>query len=1647
MLMVLDELPLNANGKVDRRKLPQLVRDAQLHAHYEPARTPVEAALVSIWSQVLRLDRVGVHDNFFELGGHSLLATQVVVQSRELLHVELPLRLMFEFPTVAELARQIEIAQRESERRILPPLLGQNRPEILPLSYAQERLWFLEQLELVGSAYNIAMARRLQGSVDVPALGRSFAGLIRRHEVLRTRFEVHEGTPVQIIDAPEAFGLPVQDLADLPGDEREQRVQQFMRQESEHRFDLERGPLIRASLLRLGAEEHVLLVTMHHVVADGWSMGVLTRELSALYGAYVKGYDSPLPELPVQYADYALWQRGWLQGEMLEEQLSYWRERLSGIETLQLPTDWPRPAVASFRGAMLRFALSAQLSGALVELSRREGVTLYMVLLGAFQVLLSRYSGQDDIVVGSPIAGRTHQQTEDLIGFFVNTLVMRADLSGNPSFAELLGRVKEMTLGAYAHQDIPFERLVSELQPERDLSRQPLFQVMFGFHNVARVPAQFAGIGVTSLPVRSTAAKFDLGLHLFEDSSDTAVSVLHGYFEYATDLFAASSIERLIDYFQRILQGITTAAQQRLTELSLLNEADRRQLLVEWNDTSVAYTHERCVHQWFADEAAQRPDTPAVISDDGQLSYAQLDRRSNQLAHYLRHCGIRCDDRVGIWMERSPEMIVAILGVLKAGGCYVPFDPEWSPERVRLLLEDSRTRRLLTQHRLSERFQCGTLPVLSLDTQWALCSGYPPDDPCVTVAPESGAYVIYTSGSTGEPKGVMVEHRQLSAYVKAVQLRRVVPAQGSFGLISTFAADLGHTTLFGSLCTGGCLHLFSSECSSDPRALAKRLEHSPVDCLKIVPSHLSALLSTGETEVLPRSHLILGGEITRWSLIDKVRALRPECEVHIHYGPTEATVGATTFLASTPLRSAQRPDVSIGRPLSNTHVYVLDEQLEPVPVGVAGELYVGGAGVARGYVGRGGLTAQRFVADVFARAGARMYRTGDRVRYRPDGNLDFIGRMDEQVKIRGYRIEPGEVEAALQAHPAVSQAVVIARDDVDGDKRLVGYAVLQEREIAGGAGLPSGVELRQYLKKSLPKYLVPAAIVVLPQLPLTSNGKVDRKRLPAPQVRPQLEQRYVAARTAVEEGLVAAWKQVLKLDRVGVEDNFFELGGDSIQCILVVARAAHSGIRITVRQIFECETIARLAQVAEEGAGARAEQGVVSGEVPLTPIQCRFFSPDRLDPHHYNQAFLLTCGEPVDVQRLEHVWAHLLLHHDALRLRFKRTVLGWEQWHAEPTDIVPIDCRDLSNVCVTRQTDLIGCEADACHASLNLAAGPLIRLMLFDLGGRQGQRLLIVIHHLLVDTVSWRILLEDLNTAYRQIGCHESMRLPPKTTSYQYWAEQIRHFACSARCQQEEDYWISQPWSSYVPLPAETECHANGTAATETVRMSMRTAETDTLLRELPGVFRTQVNDVLLTALVEAFASWSGRRVMLVNLEGHGREEFLGNIDLSRTVGWFTSVFPVLLSTEGSRCTAQSLEIVREQLRAIPNRGAAFGVLRFLRGEHESLRHIPHPQVNFNYLGQLDQSTDRTTVFRLTGEYAGAAVSHRTRPAHSISVAAHIFRECLHMQWTYDTSVHREGTIRRLAERFVEVLQELIASSKSSDGTFISSDFDLLNVT
>ncbi|MGD1931245.1 MAG: amino acid adenylation domain-containing protein, partial [Leptolyngbyaceae cyanobacterium] len=1713
--VVLEALPLTPNGKVDRNALPK-PKSTETTTATAPS-TPTEELLANIWSRVLGQWEISRDHHFFELGGHSLLVTRVVAQVRQVFGVELPVRSLFEHPTLSQLAAAIDTLKAGDSPATLASIQPIERAGALPLADAQQRQWVLAQLEPESPFYIIPTAVRVKGGLSIDRLQQSLAHLIDRHEVLRTAFKDVEGQAVIELQAEVETAILLVDLSDLDEARQREQVREQIQQAARTPFDLGQAPLLRMKVLRLAAADYAILLSLHHIIADGWSMGVLVRELVQVYDALPMERSIALPLLPIQYVDYAAWQQQ--QAEHQQPSLAYWQAQLQGVPPLlELPTDYPRPAVQSFAGAAYTFRLSPTQTQALQALSQQQGVTLFMTLLAAFQVLLHRCSGVEDLVIGTPIANRPRAELEGLIGLFVNTLVLRTAMSGNPSFEELLGRVRAVALDAYAHQSVPFEQVVEALAVPRSWSHAPLFQVMFVWQNAAEaIAATEPPISTLSdtalewqpLPIDSSTAKVDLTLSMRLDERG-----LQGTLEYRTDLFTADTIHRLAGYLRQLLKIIPQQPTRRIAELPLLTQAEQQQLW-QWQQTQADYPADLGLHQLFERQVKQTPAAIALITGDQRLSYQALNQRANQLAHYLQAHHIGPETLVGVCLERTADLVVALLAILKAGGAYVPLDPAYPAERLAFILQDAQVTLLLTSQATAIATPA-SLPQLTVAALKDTLSQFPKTNPAGQSSADHLAYVIYTSGSTGRPKGVAIEHHSPVALCSWAQT--VFSLEQLSGVLAgtSLCFDLSIFELFVPLSCGGTVILAENVLQLPELAVA-----NAVTLVNTVPSAIAALLRIGG---IPGSvtTINLAGEPLPPALVPQLYQLPHIQHVYNLYGPSEDTTYSTYARMQEQLET-----VSIGRPIANTQAHVLDAYRQPVPIGVPGELYLGGAGLARGYLNRPELTAERFVPNPFygkaeetreqgtgngeqgigdrgqEESGIQspergqnqftLYKTGDRVRYRPDGTLEFLDRLDNQVKIRGFRIELGEIETALLSHPEIEQAVVNPWTDENGTQRLVAYVVQKgtgNREQGAGnreqgtgnreqaekeraefsvsssqfdaiqisnlktqnssppppispSPHPGSAHFRSFLADQLPDYMLPSCFMLLDDLPRLPNGKRDRQTLPIPTVLAVAAQDS-APMTATEATLAAIWTELLPVAQVGMQDNFFALGGDSILALQAIAKAHQQGLHLTPKDLFQQQTIARLATVVSSRTQVPAEQGLVTGTGLLTPIQHWFFEQTLKHPHHWNQALLLEVRQPMQPLLLEQALARLLEHHDALRASFGQTAAGWQQqWQAPgPVSLTVVSgpAADLPGAIAETTRDL--------QTGFDLATGPLLQVAYFDF--EEEHRLLLVCHHLGIDGVSWRILLADLRLVYGQLEQGQTVQLPAKTTAFKQWAEQLHAYARTPTLAAESAYWQSLAATPMVPLPRDFASADNRQAIADRVTVSLSEADTRRLLQEVPGAYPVQINDLLLTALVLAFEPWTGTRRLRLELEGHGREALPGaeatDIDLTRTVGWFTTLFPVALDLTATPTLGTALKQVKETLRAVPHRGLGYGVGRYL---HLDAWPSAAAAVRFNYLGQLDQVWTADERFAPASETTGAARSAEDARPTLLEIDGLVSRGQLQLHWAYSTAIHRRATIASLAEGFVEVLRQLIEHclTTDEDDGYTPSDFPQMSLS
>jgi len=1618
MLVEMDVLPITTNGKVNKRALPD--PGELLSLRYAAARTEPETRLAAIWQELLNAERVGIHDDFFSLGGHSLVAIRLLAAIRKEFKVELSIADIFKHPTVETLANHLD-----GRLDILPTPLqaGKERPAVIPLSFGQERLWFIDQLE--GSVqYHIPLVLRIHGTIRAELLEEALKVVVNRHEVLRTVIRQTEGTAFQQILDGRQWKM---DKISAPG---ERGAGLLTGELISKPFNLTEDYMLRACLMLTSSEYDILVLTVHHIAADGWSMPVLLRELAVAYSSLSERQVIRLEPLTLQYADYSLWQRQYLQGAVLSAKLKYWKEKLEAVPALNLPADFSRPAVRNIEGASLRLSLDKELTDALKILSRQEGVTLYMTLLAAFKVLLYRYSGQEDFCVGSPIANRQHEETEQLIGFFINMLALRSDLSGKPSFSDLLQRVKNTTLAAYEHQDTPFEKIVEAVVKERDMSRSPLFQVMFVMQNIEGLNnAVMPGMEQAADLIPENTSQFDMTFVAEEKEGELKL-----YVEYSTALFREETVKRMMKHYRQLLRAAVAAPSEGISEMAMLSTAEMDQLLGGVNDTVSYYPEDKTVISLFEEQVLKTPGAIALSYEGLIITYSGLNEQANQLAHYLSDKGLQRESLVPICLGRGPQMIIAMLGVLKAGGAYVPLDPDLPQERILFILEDTAAAFILTTSeyvpRIPEIPACTIIDITAEEREISRKPAYNP------LPPDAGSliYVIYTSGSTGRPKGVLTVHRAVLNLICSQTETFGISAQERILQFSSFSFDASVEQIYLALSNGACLVLLPGDLLFDAGRFKAFIKKEEITHLHTTPGFLETI----DVEELPAlKRVIAGGDVCSKELAHKWGG---KYAFYNEYGPTETTVTTSEYRAE---RTAL-PDYAslpVGKALKNTRFYVLGKSGELVPQGVAGELYIGGAQVARGYLNLPELTAERFVEDRFSKLpGARLYRTGDLVRWLPDGNLEYIGRTDEQVKLRGYRIELAEIENVLLESGLLKQAAVVLRG-ANGNRHLAAFVI--------PTGTFSGDELRSFAQRKLPEYMVPAFITELQSLPLTSNGKIDKRALINLVREPESD--YAAPQTRSEKDLVKIWQDITGADRIGLDDNFFELGGDSIMTIRIVSRARNLGYSIQPRDIFLHQTIRSLARdlMGKENVSSLSEQGRLSGLSGLLPIQQNYFERNNHESiSHYNQSTLLAIPKDISADDITQALKILAEQHDALRFSYSFREGEWKQQYGtfEPV----LDTAGPGQVTAAELPAHITSLTAGFQERLNIFRGEVVRaLFIITPEYEANNRLLLVIHHLVVDAVSWHIILEDLDNILDALKNNQTVLINSKTSSYRQWHNTLLEYSNSPKLYLQKDYWKSVS-EGYAVFPSDYNSEGTVKAGDMiTYVTSLDPDYTRDLIHQVPRAYHTEINDILLSALAKIIQNWSNAGTICLHLEGHGREHISEYIDTTRTVGWFTTLFPLLIKLgRDEEEPGNLIRSVKEQLRRIPDKGLGYGLLKYIRKEEELQKPVPVNLV-FNYLGQ-ESLNDKTKCLIRCNEDIENEISKGFIFAERQSLNCFIRDEKLVINWTYSGRHYKPETIERLAGQYVKQLGALVDHCKEQlkAGTvFTPSDYDLPEIS
>jgi pristinamycin I synthase-2 len=1655
----LDRLPLTANGKLDRAALPVPVEaapQAVTQAVAQRAEDPYEAFLCRLFARVLGVAEVEPAADFFALGGHSLLANRLLSAARAELGADLTVQDLFEQPTPAGLAR---VARASIGTR---PALRPAVHAVGVMSPAQHRMWVLREVEGQAPTYNMPIALRLSGTLNRPALRAALGDVLARHEILRTVYpRGADGPRPTLVAVDEAVPQVTETTL------TEAALPAALTAAAREPFDLDTELPLRAHVFALDSGEHVLLLLLHHIAGDGWSLRPLFHDLATGYAARCDGAQPRFAPLPVQYSDFAVWQRDLLgaetdPGSLSSRQLDYWRQALAGLpDRLELPFDRPRPPVAKHRGGSVPVRIDPELHTRLDALGRARGVTVHMTLQAALAVLLTRLGAGTDIPIGSPTAGRWDPALDDLVGFFVNPVVLRVDTSGNPTFAELLDRMRPAVLAAYTHQDVPFERVVERLQPTRSAARHPLFQVVLSYQDFT-AEARLAGLAVTRQPVDFGVAKFDLTFNLVDQRDAGAdLAGIDGDLEYDLDLFQPATAESLVDRLLGLLRSVVADPELPIGRFNLVGDAERRRLLREWNDTRHPVP-DAGLAELFEAQARRTPDADAVVADGVRLTYAELETRANALAGRLAARGVEPETAVAVLQQRAADLVVSLLAVVKAGGYYVPLNTRYPTSRMSLIVRDVGATVLLTDRAVDGRYRCrewaGATEVLVVDAPPA-GEAAAPEFAGVPCHPDQLAYVMYTSGSTGVPKGVAITHRDVVGLAadrcwRTGNQRRVL-------LHSPYSFDTSQYELWVPLLSGGTV-VVAPPGDLDTRALREAIEGGRITGMWLT-SGLFNLLAEESPECFREVREVwTGGDVVSPAAVARVLAVSPRTLVVDGYGPTECTTFATHHFMRAPW--PPHTTVPIGSPLDNTTCHVLDGALGLVPTGVVGELYLGGAGLARGYLGRPEATAERFVADPFGPPGARVYRTGDLVRRRADGILEFLGRADHQVKVRGFRIELGEIESVLNRHPAVGQSVVLSREDKPGEKRIVAYVV-------PAPGLPvEPEELRRHAAVTLPDYMVPAAVVVLERLPLTANGKLDRRALPIPDFAPTTAHR--APRGAAEQLVADLFAQVLGRQRIGLDDSFFDLGGDSIMAIQFAARARAAGLEISTARVFEYKTVEAVAAAAQPLADAPPghPEGEASGAVPITPMMHWLRELDG-PVDGFSQSQLVPVPPELGEQRLATALRSLAAHHDVLRAVFTRDGDGAWHMHIRPPEAADVTGWvrrvDAAGLAGEEVRALIAAETAAARDRLDPWSGVVGQAVWFDEGPARPGRLLVTLHHLVVDAVSWRILLPDLATAWSAAA--GGAPLPPVTTPYRVWARRLVTEAARPERAAELELWRDMLGAATLPVTARPLDPATDTAATCARLVLTLPSETTEPLLRVPAVFSAKIDDVLLSAFTLAVADWRRRHgfgdsgAVLLDLEGHGRDTDEPGIDLSRTVGWFTSLYPVRLdlgpvdrreALAGGPAAGAAVKRIKEQLRAVPDGGRGYGLLRYLDPPAATgLAGLPRPAVGFNYLGRfrVDEGAAGEWSAAPDADALGDGVDPGLPLAHAVELNALTLDGAagprLQAVWSWPRRLLDDDAVRDLGQTWFRALHALTVSAQEPDsGGHTPSDLPLVSL-
>jgi len=1601
----------------------------------EPERqTLIEAYLQRFIARLIKIApaQLDKTEPLTQFGIDSILAVECQHQVESQLNIQFPVSKLLDGISIAELASEIR-QQLQNPQVCLKPLINHRAVTQYPLSYNQQALWFLYKLAPDSPAYNIFFATHIHSPLEVEVAKKIIDILVQRHPALRTTYGLKQGQALQQVHSELPYEFKVLDTSYWS----QKQVKQYLMEEGHKPFNLETGPLLRIQLLKRLKDKHILFWNIHHIITDMWSMMVLLDEFSQLYIQHLRKLPFNLPEMPTAtYTDYVHWQTEMLASELGRDLWVYWRDKLSGdLPHLELPTDHPRPPIQQFAGARHLFQLDWNLTEQLKQLAQNNHTTLYTVLLAVFQVLLHRYTGQNDIIVGSVMAGRTHTAFNKLFGYLVNPVALRANCTDNPPFQTFLMQMRQTVLEALEHQAYPFQLLIKKLQPERDASRSPLFSVLFGLQQPPKLPEaapfvlreagakmQMGGLELESIHIPQQVAQFDMTLLMAESKAGLA-----GAWEYNTALFEPETIERMVGHFTTLLQSIVENINQPIGALPLLTKVEQHQFTL-WNDRTADYALDKTVTQLFEQQAATYPDHIAVTDGQVTYTYTQLNQRANQLAQYLKAQGVTRNTLVGVFMERSAEAILALVAIIKAGGAYLPIDLNYPQDRIGFMLTDSQVTPLITQSTHQAKLP-DTHPatVICLDTLAPALAEYPVENLASNNTPEDVIYVIYTSGSTGKPKGVEICHQSVNHLLINTNYLNI-EAQDCVAQATNLSFDPAVFEIWGALLAGAKLAVLPRSVLLDSETLGEKLSQYAINILVLITPLFNHLAQVNPTLFKHLKCLVVGGDVIDITAVRAVLEQGKPQHLLNAYGPTENTVISSCY--DIQQVAENQLSIPIGKAIADSQTYVLDSHHQQLPVGVAGELYVGGAGLAKGYLNQPALTQERFVE---VKGIGRLYKTGDWVQCLANGDIEYLGRMDNQVKVRGFRIELGEIESTLTSHALVDAAVVKVRLH-NNTQQLVAYVTtLTDSDPALTEKTALFATLKHYLAEHLPEYMLPAIFVKLEHFPLTPNNKIDRNALPEPEAEAVTKRLYIAPHSDEERYLVEVWEAVLKRHPISINDNFFELGGDSILSIQVVTKARKLGLGLNAHDIFEHQTIAELAAYAQHVNVIEAEQGILTGHVALTPIQRYFFSLPTTNPNHFNQALLLKVPTELPERIFQTALGALLSHHDGLRLRFERTTDTWRQYYSDPSDTLPFHTEDLREFLKSDQMTLLQQRAERYQRSLDLSQGSLTRLVLFRLSKQN--YLFWTIHHLVVDGISWRILLEDLQTACHQLAQDKPVQLPLKTTAYQYWASRLLDYSPNMPVA----YW--QQLAPHAALPTDRPQGSNCYKDVEYYSFELDAATTTALLTKTTQAYNTQINDLLLVALLQTLQHWTQQTDWVIDLESHGRADIFDDIDISRTVGWFTSLYSVALHLAVDSDLPTTLKSVKEQLRKIAHEGIDYGIWKYLKQQA-----LPSGQLVFNYLGQFNFTEDNNFVL------VDMLTQHNIHPdmprSYPFEINSYVNAGQLKFIWGYSREQYTLATLERLGTTYQQYLTALITHCQQQDSLgYTPSDFPLARLS